>query len=143
MAFSVYLFLSVDPEAWPLGPGTLADAFADGLVVQHKALAAIPMVIGVVEMLRRARLLRSSRWRAVVPVLAVLGGATLVVHGHHGGVQLDRIFLHHAAMAAAAVTDAGALFLAQRTEAGRGALVRAWPALLALVALLLLAYSEI
>ncbi len=142
MAFSVYLFLSVDPEAWPLGPGTLADAVADGLVVQHKALSLIPLVIGVVEVLRRAGLLRSSRWRAVVPALAVLGGATMFVHGHHGGVQLDRMFLHHAAMGAAAVTGAGALFLAQRTAAGRVALVRAWPALLALMALLLLVYSD-
>ncbi len=142
MAFSVYLFLSGDPEAWPLGPGTLADAFADGLVVQHKILATIPMVIGVVEMLRCAGLLRSSRWRTVVPALAMLGGATMFVHGHQGGVHLDRIFLHHAAMGVAAVTGAGALFLAQRTEAGRAALARVWPALVALIALLLLVYSE-
>jgi hypothetical protein len=142
MAFSVYLFLSVDPEAWPLGPGTPADALADALVVQHKALAAIPMVIGVVEMLRRAGRLRSSRWRAVVPTLALLGGTTMFVHSHHGGVHLDRMFLHHAAMGAAAVTGGAALFLAQRTEAGRTALARAWPALLALIAVLLLVYTE-
>jgi putative copper resistance protein D len=141
MAFSVYLFLSGDPEAWPLGPGTPADALADALVVQHKALAAIPMVIGVVEMLGRAGRLRSSRWRAVVPTLVLLGGITIFVHSHHGG-QLDRMFLHHAAMGAAAVTGGAALLLAQRTETGRTVLARGWPALLALIALLLLVYSE-
>ena len=143
MAFSVYLFLSVDPEAWPLGPGTPADALADALVVQHKALAAIPMVIGVVEMLRRAGWLRSSWWRAVIPTLALLGGTAMFVHSHRGGVHLDWMFLHHAAIGAVAVIGGAALFLAQRTEAGRAVLARAWPALLALIALLLLVYSEI
>jgi hypothetical protein len=142
IAFSVYLFLSVDPEAWPLGPGTVADALSDLLVVQHKALAAIPMVIGVVEVLRRTGWLRSSRWRAVVPVLALLGGATLFLHSHHGGFHLDQMFLHHAVMGAAAVTGSATLFVAQRTEAGRAVLARAWPALLALMAVLLLVYSE-
>jgi len=142
IAFSVYLFLSVDPEAWPLGPGSVADALSDLLVVQHKALAAIPLVIGVVEVLRRAGWLRSSHWRAVVPVLALLGGSTLFLHSHHGGLHLDQMFLHHAVMGAAAVTGSAALFLAQRTETGRAVLVRAWPALLAVMAILLLVYSE-
>jgi hypothetical protein len=142
MAFSVYLFLSVDPEAWPVGPGTVADALADPLVVQHKALAAIPLLIGVVEMLRRAGWLRSRRWYAVVPALALLGGATMFVHGHHGGVQLDRMFVHHALMGLSALTGSVALILSQRSEAGRARLLRAWPILLALMALLLLVYSE-
>jgi membrane-associated phospholipid phosphatase len=52
------------------------------------------------------------------------------------------MFLHHAAMGAAAVTGGAALLLAQRTETGRTVLARGWPALLALIALLLLVYSE-
>jgi hypothetical protein len=142
MAFSVYLFLSVDPEAWPVGPGTVADALADGLVVQHKALSAIPMVIGVVELLRRAGLLRSRRWYAVVPTVALLGGTTMFAHGHHGGVHLDRMFAHHALMGLTAVTRSAAFVLARRSEAAPTRLQRAWPVVLALMALLLLVYSE-
>jgi hypothetical protein len=143
MAFSVYLFLSVDPEAWPLGPGTIADGLADALVVQHKLLAVIPMVIGLVEMLRRAGWLRSRRWYVVVPSLGLLGGATLFVHGHHGGGHLGQMFIHHGLMGLSAVTGSVALVLAQRSETGRALLVRAWPIFLVLMALLLLVYSEI
>src|SRR6185369_8135879 len=44
---------------------------------------------------------------------------------------------------AAAVTGSDAIVLAQCSEAGRALLQRAWPVLLALMALLLLVYSEI
>lgn len=142
MAFSVYLFLSVDPEAWPVGPGTIADALADGLVVQHKVLSAIPMVIGVVELLARSGVLRSPRWRLVLPLLAFLGGASLFVHTHDGAFHLDRMFLNHALLGAAAIAGAAILYVVQRTDTTRALLHRAWPTLLAAIALLLLVYSE-
>jgi hypothetical protein len=142
LAFGVYLFFSVDPEAWPIGPGALADVFGDPLVLQHKMLTLIPMAIGAVETLRRSGWLRSPRWGAVVPALAMLGGATLFVHPHEGGFHLDRMFLQHAAMGAAAVTGGAVLLVTRRSAAGRAALARAWPALLAVLAAALLFYTE-
>jgi hypothetical protein len=142
MAFSVYLFLSGDPEAWPLGPGSFAEALADGVVVQHKLLATIPMLIGVVELLRGAGWLRSPRWLVAFPVLALLGGGALFIHTHDGGFHLDQRFLHHAIMGTTALAGGVALLVARRPRAGRAVLGVAWPALLILVSLLLLFYFE-
>jgi hypothetical protein len=142
MAFSVYLFLSGDPEAWPLGPGSFAEALADGVVVQHKLLAMIPLLIGVVELLRGAGWLRSPRWLVAFPVLALLGGGALFIHTHDGGFHLDQRFLHHAIMGTTALAGGVALLVARRTRAGRAVLGVAWPALLTLVSLLLLFYFE-
>ena len=142
MAFSVYLFFSGDPEAWPLGPGTLAEAVADGVVVQHKLLAVIPMLIGIIEVLRGAGWLRSPRWLVAFPVLALLGGGAMFIHTHDGGFHLDQRFLHHALMGATALAGGVALLVARGTRAGRAVLAVAWPMLLTVVSLLLLIYSE-
>jgi hypothetical protein len=142
MAFSVYLFLSVDPEAWPIGPGSIADALADPLVLQHKMLSFIPLLIGVMDVLGRAGWLRSPRWRLVLPGLTLLGGSTLFLHSHHGEIHLDRMFFHHALMGAAAIAGACTLYIAQRSTTVPTLMARAWPGLLATIALLLLVYSE-
>ena len=142
MAFSVYLFFSGDPEAWPLGPGSLSEALADGVVVQHKLLAVIPMLIGIIEVLRGAGWLRSPRWLVAFPALALLGGAALFIHTHDGGFHLDQRFLHHAIMGATALAGGVALLVARDTRAGRAVLTVAWPILLTVVSLLLLVYSE-
>ncbi len=142
MAFSVYLFFSGDPEAWPLGPGSLSEALADGVVVQHKLLAVIPMLIGIIEVLRGAGWLRSPRWLVAFPALALLGGAALFIHTHDGGFHLDQRFLHHAIMGATALAGGVALLIARGTRAGRAVLTVAWPILLTVVSLLLLVYSE-
>ena len=142
MAFSVYLFFSGDPEAWPLGPGSLSEALADGVVVQHKLLAVIPMLIGIIEVLRGAGWLRSPRWLVAFPALALLGGAALFIHTHDGGFHLDQRVLHHAIMGATALAGGVALLVARGTRAGRAVLTVAWPILLTVVSLLLLVYSE-
>lgn len=142
MAFSVYLFFSGDPEAWPLGPGSLGDALADGVVLQHKLLAVIPMLIGIIEVLRGAGWLRSPRWLVAFPALALLGGAALFIHTHDGGFHLDQRFLHHAIMGATALAGGVALLVARATRTGRAVLTVAWPILLTVVSVLLLVYSE-
>jgi hypothetical protein len=142
MAFSVYLFFSGDPEAWPLGPGSLPEALADGVVLQHKLLTVIPMLIGIIEVLRGAGWLRSPRWLVAFPALALLGGGALFIHTHDGGFHLDQRFLHHAIMGATALAGGVALLVARGTRAGRAVLTVAWPILLTVVSLLLLVYSE-
>jgi hypothetical protein len=144
LVFGVYLFLTADPEAWPLGGGTLREALADPLVVQHKVLSLIPVAIAAVEAL--AAVGRGIRlgWLAV-PVLAVAGGVGLFLHDHDGGFHLDRAFIQHAVMGTAGVAGGAVLFLMRRRAVafGRASRLRwAWPALLLTTALVLVLYSE-
>jgi hypothetical protein len=144
LLFGAYLFVTADPEAWPLGGGTFGEALADPLVVQHKVLSLIPVAIAAVEAL--AAIGRGIRlgWLAL-PVLAVAGGIGLFLHDHDGGVHLDRAFIQHAVMGTAGVVG-GALLLVMRRRVvlrRRASRVRwAWPALLLTTAFVLLVYSE-
>lgn len=138
--FGAYIFVTADPEAWPIGAGTFADVFTDGLVLQHKVLSLIPMVLGIAEAARAAGTRVGVAW--VAPVLAILGGAGLFFHGHDGGLHFDRTFLQHAAMGGVAIV-AGAALIAVRQRAAWSARLRwAWPVLLGLTSLVLLLYSE-
>ena len=124
------------------GAGILSEALADGVVVQHKLLAVIPMLIGIIEVLRGAGWLRSPRWLVAFPALALLGGGALFIHTHDGGFHLDQRFLasrdHGGDGAGRRRRAAGA----RGTRAGRAVLTVAWPILLTLVSLLLLVYFE-
>jgi hypothetical protein len=140
IVFGLCLFIRSDPEAWPYGPKSFGEIFTDQLVLQHKLLTLVPMIIGVVEGLRAAGLLRHASWRYLFPVLGLFGGVYLFFHFHDGGFHLDRIYLQHAAMGLASLGVAVTMLAARRS-----ALVRArrlWPVLVLLLGLILLAYSE-
>lgn len=144
IAFGLYLIPTSDPESWPWGPGRFVEIFGDPLVLQHKLLALIPVTFGVLGILRVRGLLRRSGWAYVIPVLAVLGGASLFVHFHDGRFHLDAIYLQHAAMGSAAVGLGVALLIAGRRRPGQRTLLRwSWPIFLGLLGLVLLVYSEI
>jgi len=140
IVFGAYLFVSADPEAWPLGGGTFGDVFTDRLVLQHKLLALIPVGIGLVDVARAAGRGVAIAW--IVPALAMAGGAALFFHDHEGGVHLDRTFVQHAVMGAAGIVAGGALLAIRRRARRATPLGWAWPALLALTALVLLVYAE-
>jgi hypothetical protein len=138
--FGVYLFVTADPEAWPLGAGRFADIFRDNLVLQHKLLSLIPMAIGVVEAGRALGRPRSLVW--ILPALAVVGGLGLFFHDHEGGFHLDRTFLQHAAMGAASIVTGVTLLIVGWRERASTALAWVWPVLLAAIAAVLLFYAE-
>jgi hypothetical protein len=142
IVFGLYLFVSSDPEAWPLGPRRFVEIFDDALVVQHKLLALIPIALGLADLARRSRALSPRATAIVGAALSALGGAALFYHDHEGGVHLDRVFLQHAAIGLAGILAASALVVAGlRPDVGR--LARwAWPATLATVGVLLLFYGE-
>jgi hypothetical protein len=142
IVFGLYLFVSSDPEAWPLGPRRFVEIFDDALVVQHKLLALIPIALGLADLARRSRALSPRATAIVGAALSALGGAALFYHDHEGGVHLDRVFLQHAAIGLAGILAASALVVAVlRPDVGR--LARwAWPATLATVGVLLLFYGE-
>jgi hypothetical protein len=144
IAFGLYLFPTSDPESWPWGPKRFVEIFGDPLVLQHKLLAMIPIVFGVVGILRLRGMLRRRSWTYTIPALAVLGGGSLFFHFHDGRFHLDAIYLQHAAMGSAAVGLGIALLVAGRRHAGHASLLRwSWPSFLVVLGLVLLVYSEL
>jgi uncharacterized protein (DUF952 family) len=141
VAFGIALFVRSDPEAWPWGPKGFLDIFADPLVFQHKILTLIPVVIGLVEGLRATGYLRASGWRFLFPALGLFGGAYLFLHFHDGTFHLDWIYLQHAAMGFASL-GVGATLLYARRRPGWWILTRIWPAMLLVLGLILIFYSE-
>ena len=140
--FGLYLIPTSDPESWPWGPGRVVEIFTDPLVLQHKALAMVPITFGMIGILRSAGVVERSRVTVLVPVLAVLAGASLFVHFHDGHFHLDVIYVQHAAMGATAVGAGVMLFVARRTARGEALIRWAWPGLLALLGLILVVYVE-
>ena len=142
MAFGVYLIPSSDPESWPYGPQRFVEIFQDPLVLQHKLLALLPIVIGVIVLLRGTGRLPSRRLVRVLAGLAIAGGLTLFFHFHEGRLHFDAIYFQHALMGSTAVSVGVALLIGTRTEAPRRWLKWAWPAFLVVMAAVLLLYRE-
>jgi hypothetical protein len=140
--FGAYLFVTADPESWPLGPGRFADVFHDRLVLQHKLLALLPVVIGVTEGLARAGRVAAGRVRWLVAVLALAGSVALLLHFHDGRFHLDAVYLQHVAMAVTGLAVGGLLLAAARSARGALLLGWGWPALLLVMASVLLLYTE-
>jgi hypothetical protein len=143
MAFGVYLIPSSDPESWPYGPQRFMEIFADPLVLQHKLLALLPIVIGVITLLRGAAVLPTRRLMRVLAALALAGGATLFLHFHDGRIHFDAIYLQHALMGSTAVGVGVALLIGSRATTARPWLAWAWPAFLVVMAGVLLVYREL
>jgi hypothetical protein len=139
-AFGAYLFVTADPDAWPLGAGRFVDVFRDRLFLQHKVLSLIPVAIAVSEAARAHGRAMPLRW--VVPGLAVAGGLGLFVHDHEGGLHVDRAFVQHAAMGIAGLIGGVTLLVAGRADRWGRRLRWVWPALLAVVAIVLVGYTE-
>lgn len=142
IVFGIYLFCSSDPEAWPWGPGRFTDIFGDMLVLQHKTLALIPIAIGSIHGLRAGGLLARAGWVYLVPILAVAGGGSLLVHFHEGRLHVDSVYLQHVVMGLTAAGLGVALVLARRRPRGDALLRWAWPVFLTALGLLLAFYRE-
>ena len=142
VAYGVYLIPSSDPESWPYGPQRFVEIFDDPLVLQHKLLALVPIVIGVIVALRGSGRLPSRRLARVLAGLAIAGGLTLFFHFHDGRIHFDAIYLQHALMGSTAVGVGVALILGTRGETPRRWLRWAWPVFLVVMAAVLLVYRE-
>jgi hypothetical protein len=142
VVFGLYLFVSSDPEAWPLGPRRFVEIFDDSLVVQHKLLALIPIALGLADLAHRAAVLSARTAALAVAMLSAVGGGALFYHNHEGGIHLDRVFLQHAAIGVAGLVAAGVLVVVDRRPSAARMARWAWPATLAAVGVLLLFYVE-
>jgi hypothetical protein len=99
-AFVEFLFLRIDPQAWPNGPYGFWMSFADPEALQHRVFVLLLLLMAIVELLRAADRLRSLLRVFAVPSLAVFGAIYLFFH-KHGGRHAQQMMQHMSAPAIA------------------------------------------
>jgi hypothetical protein len=145
----IFLLVFSDTEIWPFGYQSFYYAVTHNPeVAQHKTFAAILLALGVVAILRTSGRLRAA-WSAwIFPVLA-LGGATMLLFHHHGGMHgpdamqtMVRVQHQHLRFAGAGAGVALAKGLADSGGKWRPLFDKLWPIFMIALGLLLLLYTE-
>lgn len=140
-----YLMIWSDHEAWPIGSLSFAQTFFsdDFETVQHKLYAILLLGVGTVELLRRMGKAGHLAWGMPLPVFALLGGVMLFLHSHGTHPSAHKIAFHHSVMGTTALV-AGLCKITAGTKAqvGRSPWGLAWAALVLLIGLELLIYTE-
>jgi hypothetical protein len=144
-----FLLVFSDTEIWPFGYQSFYYAVTHNPeVAQHKTFAAILLALGVVAMLRTSGRLRAA-WSAwVFPVLA-LGGATMLLFHHHGGMHgpdamrtMARVQHQHLRFAGAGAGVALAKGLADGGGKWGPLFDKLWPIFMIALGVLLVLYTE-
>ncbi|HXN28526.1 MAG TPA: hypothetical protein VN902_15475 [Candidatus Acidoferrales bacterium] len=144
-----FLLVFSDTEIWPFGYQSFYFALTHNPeVAQHKTFAAILLGLGVVATMRASGRLRAA-WSAwLFPVLA-LGGATLLLFHHHGGMHgpdamqtMVRVQQQHLRFAGVGAGVAVAKGVADSSEKWRPLFDRLWPLFMIALGVLLLLYTE-
>jgi hypothetical protein len=144
-----FLLIFSDTEIWPFGYQSLYYAVTHNPeVAQHKTFAAILLALGVVAMLRTSGRLRAAWGAWIFPVLA-LGGATMLLFHHHGGMHgpdamqtMVRVKQQHLRFAGTGAGVALAKGLADRGGKWRPLFNKLWPIFMILLGVLLVLYTE-
>jgi hypothetical protein len=145
----VFLLIFSDTEIWPFGYQSFYYAVTHNPeVAQHKTFAAILLALGVVAMLRTSGRLRAA-WSAwIFPVLA-LGGATMLLFHHHGGMHgpdamqtMTRVQQQHLRFAETGAGVALAKGLADSRGKWGPLFNKLWPIFMIALGVLLLLYTE-
>ncbi len=160
LASAPVLFIRNDPDAWPVGPLGFFESFADPEILLHRLEVFVILLIAAVELLRRLNRLSRPAWRYLFPTVATRGGLLLFVHIHdeveivfiqHIFQQVgdvvwlhlrDHIYMQHVGMGTVTLM-AGLVKLLQesgRWKARYTAFV--WPALIAILGLQLMVFTE-
>jgi hypothetical protein len=150
LAAGLFVLVYSDLEIWPFGPQTPWYALTHNLEdLQHKVFAVILLSLGYVE-LQRARGRFKGIWTAMFfPVVAIVGAILLLFHEHGGDMSapnamavMDHIQAQHRWFAAAGFGIAISKGLAEIPQKWQPIFNKAWPALLAVLGVLLLFYTE-
>lgn len=80
-----YNLIASDRFAWPIGPSGLVESLSIPVVLQHKMLAVAVLALGVIELLRRLRLIARPSWLSLFYGIAFLTGGLLLLHAHAHG----------------------------------------------------------
>jgi putative copper resistance protein D len=144
VGLAVFIMLRADPEGWPLGPDSFWESIQDGEVLQHKAFAALLLLLAVFEL--RVQLGKARTYAAYVfPVVCALAGAFLLTHSHSLVNVKEQVLaeMSHAPIAVAAVLAGWSRWLQIRLPPSRGGLMsRIWPACFVVIGMVLLNYRE-
>ena len=149
LAAGGYLLGWSDHDAWPIGSLSFAQTFvADDLEIQqHKLYAVLLLGVGTVEALRWSGKIPGPAGAWPLPILAIVAGLLLFAHEHGDNPAAHSIAMNHMIMGTIAIS-AGCCRLAAPAPirrdglAGHGAWQFAWPALILLIGVQLLLYTE-
>lgn len=150
LAAGVFILIFSDFDIWPFDPQTPWYAFTQNTeALQHKIFAVILLSLGYVE-LQRARGRFKEHWTALVfPVVAIAGAILLLFHVHGGDMTapnametMEHIETQHHWFAVAGFGIAVTKGLAEIPQQWQHIFRRAWPALLTVLGILLMTYTE-
>jgi putative copper resistance protein D len=145
IGLAAFIFLRADPEGWPLGPDSFAEAIQDGGVLQHKAFAFLLVVFAIFELRVQLGKLSFPAAAHVFPAVCALGGALLLTHSHVLDNLKEQLLveLSHTPIAIAAVLAGWSRWLQVRLPEYEGAFAaRVWPACFIVIGAILLNYRE-
>jgi hypothetical protein len=137
------LFLS-DRFAWPIGPLGLLDSLSNPEVFQHKSLAIMVLILGLIELFRRLELITEEAWLYVFYGLAVLTAGILMMHDFdsHRHESLHGVTTSHVWMGLLAfITLVLKVLIDRRIIIGR--LKYLYPFVLVVLGLQLLIFTEL
>src|SRR2546422_189411 len=100
-----YLMIWSDHDTWPIGSLSFTRTFLsdDYETIQHKLYAILLLGVGSVELVRRMGRANRAAWGAPLPVLALVGGLMLFLHGHGAHPSAHKIAFHHSMMCTMAI----------------------------------------
>jgi hypothetical protein len=150
LAAGLFVLVFSDLEIWPFGPQTPWYALTHSLEdLQHKVFAVILLSLGYVE-LQRARGRFQGLWSAMFfPVVAIAGAILLLFHEHGGDMSapnamviMGHIQTQHRWFATAGFGIAVSKGVAEVSQKWHPIFSKAWPALLTVLGVLLIVYTE-
>jgi putative copper resistance protein D len=149
IALSIFLFIRVDPENWPMGPRSFWKSFYDPEVLEHRTIFMLLIFYAIFEAGVQTVRFKSRIAASVFPVMIVVSGGLLLLHSHALGNVKEELLIemNHNAIAICAVL-AGWMRLVEvrlpQMDGGRLTRIAGliWPVCLFAVALLLLNYRE-
>lgn len=146
VSVGVFLLIWSDHRGWPFGSFSETFLTGDWETIQHKWFGILSLVIGGIEWLRRTGHVTGRWWKFPLPAFAILGGLSLFLHSHGAHPAAHKIALHHAAMGVMAVTAGSSKFWsdwkASPVTDETSPWELAWAALVLLIGIQLLIYSE-
>jgi hypothetical protein len=149
LAAGGYLLGWSDHDAWPIGSLSFAQTFLadDPEIQQHKLYSVLLLGVGAVETLRWSGKIPGLAGALPLPILAIVAGLLLFAHEHGDNPAAHSIAMNHMIMGTTAIA-AGFCRLAAPALLRRDGLAAhavwqfAWPALILLMGLQLLLYTE-
>jgi hypothetical protein len=143
------LMIWSDHNAWPIGSLNLAETFSgtDHEILQHKTYGILSLAVGLIELFRRAGLLRHAFWNFPLPAFAVIGGLMLFLHSHGIHPSAQAIALNHAVMGTMAIVAGSCKLISARAASASNPAAPsrwklAWAGFVLLIGIQLLFYSE-